>query len=135
MITGIGVDIVQNSRFDSWKRFSQDQLRRVFSQEEIEACDSVVRLATYFAAKEAFFKALSATLVSLSMTNQEFSLLFLCSCVEVKKITWDVPVLHVNWSVIERKIEKKLPDLKVELSLSHEKEYSIAYVLVSTTGP
>ena len=172
-ILGVGTDIIRVKRLQKWVSFSYDQLRRVFSKQElidsshpsirqfapfdtipdgitqgergrrtlsvrpeclrskcIEGC-GLPSLAARFAAKEAFFKALSAALVKLDYTNKEFTLLFLCRHVSVVKSTWDVPVLKIDWTAIEEKIEKKLPVFKVELSISHEKEYAVAFVVIA----
>ncbi|MBW2195164.1 MAG: holo-ACP synthase [Deltaproteobacteria bacterium] len=63
MIYGIGTDIVQISRIDTaFKRWGGRFLRRVFTEAEIEYCNTkaqrVSHLALRFAAKEAFAKAL-----------------------------------------------------------------------------
>jgi len=54
----------------------------------------------------------------------------LCQHVQIKKTTWDVPVLDVNWVAIEEKIESTLPPMQVELSLAHEKKYVVAHVII-----
>jgi holo-[acyl-carrier protein] synthase len=130
MILGIGTDIVSIKRFKKWEKFSHDQLRKIFSAEELKL--DFVRLAARFAAKEAFFKALSAALIKLNLTKNEFSFLFFCKNVEVKNGTWDVPFFVINWQAIEEKIGAKLPKISVELSLSHEKDFAIAFVLMET---
>lgn len=133
-ILGIGVDIVKSERFLRWRDYSYEQLRRVFSKQELEDCAknssyNFMRLAARFAAKEAFFKALSASLVKLEMTKKEFSLLFICPLVEVGKAKWDVPVLKVNWLAIEE-VVGVLPEMSVDLSISHEKEFVVAQVVI-----
>lgn len=136
MILGIGTDIVQVKRFESWNNFSHSKFRRVFSEKELAqsslggSYDSS-SLAARFAAKEAAFKAMSASLVKLNIVDKEFSLLFLCKCVEVVKGKWDVPKLSIDWRSIEEKIGKKLPKLDVELSISHEKDYALAFVIIN----
>ena len=77
------------------------------------------------------FKALSSALLKLGSTDKEFSLLFLCKNSEVVKGKWDVPELKVERHVLESKVGCKLSDLKVELSISHESEYAVAFVVIS----
>jgi phosphopantetheine--protein transferase-like protein len=161
MILGIGTDIVQVDRFKSWANFSQEKLLRVFSEQELEyCCVRMVRqahherlnlekvsvrpelvegcerfnlesLASRFAAKEAFFKALSASLVTLKQIQTTFSFLFACQNVEVIQDDWQVPTFKVNWSNFEEKIGTKLPKFQTHLSISHEKNYSVAFVILS----
>ena len=131
MILGVGIDIVKIDRFKRWQDFSYDQMRRVFSRQELEDPTDLSQLASRFAAKEAFFKALSASLVTLGMIENEFSFLFLCRHVEVRKTTWNVPMLHVDWESIGQVVGKGIHGLRVDLSLSHEKEFAVAYVVIS----
>jgi|WetSurMetagenome_2_1015567.scaffolds.fasta_scaffold1142893_1 phosphopantetheine--protein transferase-like protein len=136
MIRGIGIDSVKISRFDSWSQASEKRLFRVFSIEETRDC--IVRgkgydsskLAARFAAKEAFFKALSATLVSLGKTQHTFSLLSVCALCQVAKPVWGVPTLAVDWHGIEALIKEPLPKLSVQLSVAHEGEYAMAFVVI-----
>ncbi|MBX9830540.1 4'-phosphopantetheinyl transferase superfamily protein [Candidatus Babeliales bacterium] len=138
MIIGIGTDIAQVARFNAWLSFSREQLYKIFSENELlesgftelSAHDQVQKLAVRFAAKEAFFKALSAALVQLGLTETTFSFLFLCKHVQVIKQTWEIPQLCVDWQAIERKIGKQLPKLMVHLSLAHERLHVVAFVLL-----
>jgi len=63
MITGIGIDVVQNERIrDSIHRFGDRFLNRIYTEGEIEYCKKCaqpeIHYAARFAAKEAAFKAL-----------------------------------------------------------------------------
>lgn len=63
MIYGIGIDMVEISRFEkAWERWGDRFLKRIFTEDEIEYCYHTVRAASRFAlrfaAKEAFSKAL-----------------------------------------------------------------------------
>jgi holo-[acyl-carrier protein] synthase len=63
MITGIGIDVVQNERIlGSIQRFGDRFLNRIYTEAETEYCKKCVRpeihYAARFAAKEAAFKAL-----------------------------------------------------------------------------
>src|SRR5262244_3096443 len=63
MITGIGIDVVQNERIrESIQRFGDRFLHRIYTEREIEYCSKCVQpeihYAARFAAKEAAFKAL-----------------------------------------------------------------------------
>ena len=64
VITGIGIDVVQNDRIrDSIQRFGDRFLSRIYTEGEIEYCKKCaqpeIHYAARFAAKEAAFKALS----------------------------------------------------------------------------
>ncbi|HEY2380842.1 MAG TPA: holo-ACP synthase [Terriglobia bacterium] len=63
MITGIGIDVVQNDRLrDSIQRFGDRFLNRIYTEAEIAYCKKCaqpeIHYAARFAAKEAAFKAL-----------------------------------------------------------------------------
>ena len=83
MILGIGTDVVQVSRFERWRKYKKEQLLRIFSPQELNDCFvegvlNIEKLASRFAAKEAFFKAFSQMLVRLQVTRVPFSFLFAC---------------------------------------------------------
>lgn len=134
MIYGIGVDIVQVVRFESWERFSSDKLERIFSQQELQYClendeKNWQKLAVRFAAKEAFYKAFSQTLQHLFLTHTTMSLLAFCKHVRVETSDWG-PTLCVDWDAFEKALGCRLPALKTHVSLSHEKESVIAFVII-----
>ncbi|MFA6534776.1 MAG: 4'-phosphopantetheinyl transferase superfamily protein [Candidatus Babeliales bacterium] len=136
MVLGIGVDIVQVSRFKFWVNYPAQQLAHVFSQPEIEYIFSgsqeltMQRMASRFAAKEAFYKALSNTLTRFKKTEETISFLSSCKAVWVMSGPWEVPQLVVDWSFFEKRLAIKLPDLDTNLSISHEKDYAVAYVII-----
>lgn len=148
MITGIGVDIVQIARLVPWVH-NPTRLRKVFTDQEIawyntafqESLTSpttasffIQRQAAYwavrFAAKEAFFKAWSASLVTLKIPSSP-PLLFVCQQVIITKTPSGVPTLSIAWEELSNHLPSALPPLMAHLSLSHEKQYAIAYVSMS----
>lgn len=138
MILGIGTDIVKVNRFNSWLTLGKDKFLHVFSKTELEQCYkneklNLQSLASRFAAKEAFYKALSASLIKLNLNQKEFLFLFCCRNVEVSKSTWGVPLFNVNWAAFEKKIDSKIPKLNIDLSISHEKDFALAFVVISKT--
>jgi len=136
MINGIGVDLVAINRFDSWKSFSPERLNKVFSDQElIDARDKngnliSAKLASRFAAKEAFYKALSSVCVAHPEFKQSFSLLQILSAVEMRYDARGVPFLRVDWFRVIAVVDFKMPPLQVHLSLSHEQSQAIAFVVI-----
>ncbi|MCH5290795.1 MAG: holo-ACP synthase [Treponema sp.] len=124
MIFGIGCDIAKVSRFERWVK-NPELLERFFNREEHAKGTSVSmqRLSEYyavrFAAKEAFSKALGTGLSGFSLRD-----------VYVAKDELNRPSLAVTggaWSLLcERAGENPL----VQVSLSHEKEYALAFVVI-----
>ncbi len=136
MILGIGTDIVKISRFNSWKNFSKEQLSNIFSKQElndifIDKNINLQILASRFAVKEAFYKAFSAAIVKLDLNKKEFLFLFTCKNIEVIKPEWGVPILKINYSAFENKLGIKLPKLNVDISISHEKDFAVSFVIIS----
>ena len=136
MILGIGTDIVKVDRFKSWLNLDRDKFLHVFSEQELNLCYKNERLdlqslASRFAAKEAFYKALSSALVKFKLNKKKFSFLFCAKNIEVLKGEWGVPAFKINWSAFEEKLGVKLPNLNVDLSLSHEKDYTLTFVIIS----
>ncbi|MBD3273349.1 holo-[acyl-carrier-protein] synthase [Candidatus Dependentiae bacterium] len=137
MILGIGTDIVKVDRFNSWLTLGKDKFLRIFSQKELDLCYKndkldIQSLAARFAAKEAFYKALSSALIKLNLNKNEFFFLFSCKNIEVLKSEWGVPIFKINWPAFEKKLGTKIPQLNVDLAISHEKDLAIAFVVVSS---
>jgi holo-[acyl-carrier protein] synthase len=136
MIRGIGVDIVAIQRFQRWKTFPSERLNTIFSAQEISDCRAddksllIDKLAARFAAKEAFYKALSAVCVSYGLTATTFSFRSICPHVEVRYGMWGVPVLQVAWERIEQLMGARVPRVDAHLSLSHERDAAVAFVVL-----
>jgi holo-[acyl-carrier protein] synthase len=123
-ILGIGVDIVENTRIHkSLKNISF--IKRVFSSSEILLAKNIINKKSYyskrFAAKEAFSKAIG--------TGFRDNLNF-------KDITIINDILGKPSFVVTDKIKKiikkqfKISYFDFFLSISDEKKYSIAYVIL-----
>lgn len=121
MVFGIGVDITAVKRFEKWVN-SPDMIERFFNEKEIKSGKSLSALcqhyAVRFAAKEAFSKALGTgisgfNLKDVYITNDEFG----------------KPIINVQNSA-EEILKNRCQNYKLHVSLSHEKEYAIAYVII-----
>jgi phosphopantetheine--protein transferase-like protein len=136
MIFGIGTDLVATERFIPWTTFNYERLMRIFSPQEIaDATTAGVilpeKLAVRFAAKEAFYKALSAAMGTLGKTMPPMSLLALCGNVHVVRGHLGAPYLLVNWGYLNTLFACTLPSMTVHVSLSHEKTVAVAFVVIS----
>ncbi len=121
MIIGIGIDSIEIDRFKEWHTYSDAQLLRIFSQEEIDYCranpiKSAERFAVRFAAREALFKALP----------QPISFLRLCKAVSIKKDPHGKPIIFLNEKLIN------LENCKAWLSLTHTKTIATAMVILES---
>ena len=124
-IIGNGVDIVENSRIKKLilnKKFIQ----RVYSKSEINNSKKNKNKESFFAkrfaAKEAFVKSLG--------TGFRNGINF--HDISVINNVYGKPKLHLN-NKIKKIIDKKLKlnKFKIFLSMSDEKKYSIAFVIIS----
>ena len=124
-ILGNGVDIVENSRIKrliSNKKFIQ----RIYSRSEIKISKKIRNKESYFAkrfaAKEAFVKSLGTGFRN-GINFKDISIL---------NTAYGKPKILLN-SRIKKIIDKKLKlnKFKIFLSLSDEKKYSIAFVIIN----
>lgn len=110
MVSGIGVDIVANNRFSS---IPKGALEKIFTENELEEMKGRVNreefLASRFAVKEAVVKAFGTGFRGL----------------EPKDIETEENEEGKPFVMIKGKIDETL-----HVSLSHEKEYSIAFVVL-----
>ena len=124
-IIGNGVDIVKNSRIRkliSNKKF----VERIYSRTEINFSKKILNKESYFAkrfaAKEAFVKSLGTgfrngiNFKDISIVNTHYGKPRILLNNKIKKI-------------IDKKL--KLNKFKIFLSLSDEKKYSIAFVILN----
>lgn len=121
MIFGIGTDIVKNSRFEKWLS-NQKMIERFFNEKEIIFSENkqflLEHYASRFAAKEAFVKAMGTGFLNFQIkdifvTNDELG----------------KPLINVEKSALEF-LKKRCENFNIHLSLSHEKDYAIAFVII-----
>jgi len=123
-ILGIGVDIVENSRiFKSLN--SKAFIKRIFANSEILTSKKIKDKKSYyskrFAAKEAFVKAIGTgfrnnlNFKDISIVNDELGKPSFIISEKIKKIV---------------KKQFKISSFNFFLSISDEKKYSIAYVIL-----
>lgn len=131
VIFGIGCDIAKVSRFEKWVK-NPELIHRFFNDCEIittsDAVETEKKLhflsehyASRFAAKEAFAKALGTGFVGLELCD--FGL---------KKDENGRPEFSFGAKTAE--IIKKIcgKTAKVFVSISHEKEFAVSYVVIET---
>jgi holo-[acyl-carrier protein] synthase len=121
MISGIGIDIIEIDRIRSLiKRYGDRFVERVFTPCEISYCrnkkDPSQSFAARFAVKEAFVKALGTGMVS----GMKFS--------DVSLENSDRP--EIRLSGITSSIAESKGIASMHASISHEKDYAIAIVIL-----
>lgn len=115
-----GIDIIEIARIqESIERTEGKFLERVYTKPEIEYCESKNKAkyqhyAARFAAKEAFFKAISENFDNY-------------------KITWkDIEITNdIKGRPKVELLQKEIPGIEnIDISISHCKEYAIANVVI-----
>ena len=123
-IIGVGTDIIKNSRIkDSIK--NKRFIEKIFSKKEIYQAKNKANKANFFAkrfcGKEAFVKALG-TGIRYGINFKDISI------VNTKK---GKPKILLNDNIIKIiKKNKKIKKFRVDISLSDEKKYSLAFVVL-----
>jgi len=121
MIYGVGIDLVKIERMkDVVEKWDRKFLERVFTDTEISYCyekkNPFLSLAVRFAAKEALIKATGSE-APVSLTD-----------IEVINSAKGKPLIRVKGGM--KKFFKKKKIKQAALSLSHEKDYGIACVVL-----
>ena len=123
-IIGNGVDIIENRRIKKSLKI-KGFIERVFTQNEINKSKKLNNKINYFAkrfaAKEAFVKAIGEGFRNNINLND----------IDIKNDKNGKPLITISKNVnkiLRRKF--KLNKYKIFLSLSDEKKYSIAYVII-----
>ena len=123
-IYGIGTDIVNVSRVKKLYK-NKKFLGRIFSKEEMTKCNKLINsincYAKRFAAKEAFSKAVG-TGISSGINFNEIIVM------NEKNGKPFIKLKDKTMILIKKKFKKKI---KIDLSLSDEKKYAVAFVTIS----
>jgi len=114
----IGIDIVNNKRIkEIYEKYGERFLKKVFTDEEINYSmkrkNFIESLSARFTAKEAFLKAIGKGLGEISFKE-----------IEVKREK-GAPFLKLYG-----KAKKILGNKKVEISITHDKDYSIGVCII-----
>jgi len=123
-IIGVGVDIVNNNRLKKLIK-NKKFVERIFSKNETEYSEKIRNKLNYFskrfAAKEAFSKATGFG-ISKNLHFKD---------IEISRDKRGKPIISLNKSsILYLKKKIKVRGFKTNLSLSDEKNYSIAYVII-----
>ncbi len=123
MITGIGIDVVQNDRIrDSIQRFGDRFLNRIYTQGEIDYCKKCsqpeIHYAARFAAKEAAFKALGTGWAAGVKWKD----------VEIERLPSGKPELHLHGEALNRAVSAGA--VRFHVSLTHDQLVSSAVVVL-----
>ena len=124
-VLGLGIDIVEIRRIKEIMAKNNTFIDRIFTSREKKYCTSskkIICLANRYAAKEAFVKALGTGFrKGINFKN-----------IEIKKNKLGKPFISVN-KVLNKRIKKKfnVKKFNIFLSLSDEKKYSIANIIIT----
>ena len=124
-IIGNGVDIVENKRIKNSLK-NKSFIIRVFTQNEINKSKKLINKTNFFAkrfaAKEAFVKAIGEGFRNNINFND----------IDISNDNKGKPSINIS-NNIKKFLKKKLKltKYKIFLSLSDEKKYSIAYVIIN----
>ena len=123
-IIGIGVDIVDNQRLKKLVK-NKNFISRVFTNNEQKISNKLKNKVNYYskryAAKEAFSKA----------TGSGISKKLHFKDIEIKNNKKGKPIINLKkTTTLFLKKKFKVKSFKTNLSLSDEKNYSIAYVII-----
>ena len=121
MIAGIGTDIAEVKRFERWIK-NPEMLERFFNEKEQSTATSEAarcqHYAVRFAAKEAFSKALGTGISGFNLKE-----------VYITNNSEGKPLLNIEGKALAL-MKERLGECKALVSLSHEKEYAIAFVVL-----
>ena len=123
MITGIGIDVVQNERIRaSLQRFGDRFINRIYTEEEIRYCKKCanpeIHFAARFAAKEAGFKAIGTGWAAGIKWKD----------VEVERLASGKPELHLHGEALAR--ATSMGATRFYVSLTHDQLVSCAVVIL-----
>lgn len=122
MIKGTGTDIIEIKRVKKAIGNDVKFVNKIFSREEIKYCSSKMRneihFAARFAAKEAFFKALG--------TGWRDGMKWTEISVENDKL--GKPEIRLKGKTL--KVFKEKDMARINLSISHTREFAVAFVVI-----
>ncbi len=126
MAVSCGNDIIKISRVkDSIEKIGKTFLKRIYTDEEINYCESR-RMSKYqsyaarFAAKEAVYKALSPS-TSKGISWQD---------IEIKRLNNGKPIVNLYGETKKYAESIGIKEEQIDISLSHDDDFAIATVVI-----
>lgn len=121
MILGVGVDIIEIIRIKEAIERNPKFIERIFTEEEIKYFEEInykyESIAGRFAAKEAIVKALGTGFRNMKIKD-----------IEVTNNEIGKPLVKLMGGALE--IVKEHKNVKIHLSISHNRDNAIAYSLI-----
>ncbi len=120
-----GIDIVNNHRIKKLITRSPHTINEIFSKREIEYCQKrkfpEQSFGARFAVKEALLKASDSDILEYDLSK-----------IEIINTDSRKPILIIHIDRLNEKIKKLLNKeiFKINISLSHERDFSIAQVII-----
>lgn len=122
MIVGTGIDIIEIDRIkNSIQKYSDRFKKKIFTQKEIEYCDSQAEPAKHFAAR---FSVKEAVLKCFG-TGMSGGILW--KDIEVDKLESGQPILNLYGK--GGKIFDQLNLKHIHISITHDKSYAVAHAI------
>lgn len=124
MIFGIGCDIVECKRFESWIH-DRKKCMRFFNQEELFQEDwtdlkKIQHLASRYACKEAFVKALGTGFSDFKLKD-----------IFITPDSFEKPILNVS-NKAKKLLDSKISNYNIHVTLSHENSCALAFVVIES---
>ena len=122
MIKGIGIDIIEIERVqEAVEKYGERFLGKVYTEKELKYCRNrkalkYPELAVRFAAKEAYAKAIGTGIAGFGRNNHGMK----WKEIEIVNNSHGKPLLAIKGGISE----------KIQVSLSHSRDYAIASVYV-----
>jgi holo-[acyl-carrier protein] synthase len=122
MIVGTGIDIIEVDRIkNSIQKYSDRFKKKIFTQKEIDYCDSQAEPAKHFAAR---FSVKEAVLKCFG-TGMSGGILW--KDIEVDKLESGQPILNLYGK--GEKIFDQLNLKHIHISITHDKSYAVAHAI------
>ena len=122
MIIGTGIDIIEVDRIkNSIQKYSDRFKKKIFTQKEIDYCDSQAEPAKHFAAR---FSVKEAVLKCFG-TGMSGGILW--KDIEVDKLESGQPILNLYGK--GEKIFDQLNLKHIHISITHDKSYAVAHAI------
>ncbi len=120
----VGIDIIEIERIaETYKRFGERFLRRIYTDAEIAYCRGrAPQLAARFAAKEAMMKALGTGVRGVGWRD-----------IEIVRSRGGPPAIRLSGRAA--KVAERQGMLHSALSISHSREYAVASVVIEKRDP